>query len=252
MKQVDDSQTIVEHLTELRICVTRALYGIVVGFGICYYFSDHLMDIIRLPIQPYLPNSGGGLVFLGVMDKFVAHLKVSFLGGVILSLPWWLYQLWRFVSPGLYEKEKKYAVGFIGFGSVMFIVGVCFAYFLVYPAAFKFLLAFGGTKDTPMITLSEYLSFFTTTTLIFGGAFELPLIILILGMIGIVNDKMLREKRRYAIVVLAIISAVVTPPDALSMFMLLVPLVLLYEMAIWLVAVFARKKEASTALQVSK
>lgn len=247
----DQSQTIVEHLTELRIRVVRALWGIILGFGICYYFNEQLMDIIRQPIQPFLPNSGGGLVFLGVMDKFVAGLKVALLGGVIMSCPWWLYQVWKFVSPGLYEKERKYAVGFISFGSIMFLMGVSFAYFLVYPAAFKFLLSFGGTKDTPMITLSEYLSFFVTTTLVFGAAFELPLIMMILGLVGIIDEKMLRSKRRYAIVILAVISAVLTPPDALSMFMLLIPLTILYELSIFLVAAFAnaRKKE-SQAIEI--
>lgn len=242
------AQSIVEHLTELRIRVMRALYGIIVGFALCWNFSEELMAVIRKPIEPFLGDTtGGGLVFLGVMDKFLAHLKISFLGAIILTCPWWLYQAWKFVSPGLYDKEKKYALGFISFGTVMFLSGVAFAYFLVYPAAFKFLLAFGGTTDRPMITLAEYLSFFTTTTLVFGAAFELPLIITILGMVGIVDEKMLREKRRYAIVILAILSAIVTPPDALSMFMLLVPMVLLYEGSIFLVKVFKRTPQ-STAI----
>jgi sec-independent protein translocase protein TatC len=244
------AQSIVEHLTELRIRVVRAAYGIIVGFIGCWNFSEELMAVIRKPIEPFLGDStGGGLVFLGVMDKFLAHLKISFLGAVILTCPWWLYQAWKFVSPGLYENEKKYAMGFISFGSVMFLSGVGFAYFLVYPAAFKFLLSFGGTVDRPMITLAEYLSFFTTTTLVFGAAFELPLIITILGIIGIVDDKMLREKRRYAVVVLAIVAAVLTPPDALSMFMLLVPLVLLYEFSIFLVKAFKRTPSTDIAVQ---
>lgn len=247
---LDQSQSIVEHLSELRFRVVRALWGLIVGFGICYYFNEQLMDVIRMPIQPFLPNNGGGLVFLGVMDKFVAGLKVALLGGIILSCPWWLYQLWKFIAPGLYDKERKYAIGFISFGSFMFLIGVSFAYFLVYPAAFKFLLSFGGTKDTPMITLSEYLSFFVTTTLVFGAAFELPLIMVILGLLGIIDDKLLRSKRRYAIVILAVISAVLTPPDALSMFMLLVPLTVLYEMSIVLVRVFVKARETNPELQI--
>lgn len=239
------TQSLVEHLVDLRIRVTRALYGIALGFAACYHFSEKLMEIIRRPIQPFLSNEGG-LVFLGVMDKFLAHLKVSLLGGVILSCPWWLYQSWKFIAPGLYESEKKYAFGFIFFGSFLFSCGVLFAYFLVYPAAFEFLLHFGGTADKPMITLDEYLSFFVTTTLVFGAAFELPLIITILGILGIVDEKMLRSKRRYAIVALAALSAVLTPPDALSMFMLLVPLVMLYEISIYLVKFLKRPTSALT------
>ncbi len=240
------NQSLVEHLTELRIRVTRALFGVAVGFLASYSFSDQLMEVIRHPIKPFLSTDGGGLVFLGVMDLFLAHLKISLLAGVILSCPWWLYQTWKFIAPGLYESERKYAVGFIFFGSVLFCLGVLFAYFLVYPAAFNFLLNFGHTADKPMITLDLYLSFFVTTTLVFGAAFELPLIITILGILGIVDEKLLRSKRRYAIVVLATVSAVVTPPDALSMFMLLIPLVLLYELSIFLVHAFgqARAKRA--------
>ncbi|MGE0761921.1 MAG: twin-arginine translocase subunit TatC [Bdellovibrionales bacterium] len=244
------AQSIVEHLTELRIRVTRALYGIALGFAVCYNFSEHLMEVIRKPIQPFLGTESGGLVFLGVMDKFLAHIKVSLLAGVILSCPWWLYQAWKFIAPGLYEGERRYATGFIFFGSLLFAAGVLFAYFLVYPAAFKFLLNFGGTTDTPMITLGEYLSFFVTTTLVFGAAFELPLIITILGLLGIVDEKLLRSKRRYAIVILAVLSAVVTPPDALSMFMLLVPMVLLYELSIFLVQMLKRPR--ATALTESE
>lgn len=241
------AQSLVEHLTELRIRVMRAIYGIVLGFGLCWAYSEQLMGLIRKPIEPFLGDAtGGGLVFLGVMDKFMAHLKISLLGALIITCPWWLYQVWKFISPGLYESEKKYATGFITFGSLMFISGVSFAYLLVFPAAFKFLLSFGGTIDRPMITLAEYLSFFTTTTLVFGAAFELPLVITIMGMLGIVDEVMLRKNRRYAIVILAVVSAVLTPPDALSMFMLLVPLLILYEASIFLVKIFKRKPPAET------
>lgn len=239
---IEKHMPLLEHLVELRFRVVRALYGVLVGFGACWSFSEHLMDWIRSPIKPYLgTTAGGGLVFLGVMDKFLAHVKISFWAGVILSCPYWLFHVWRFIAPGLYEKEKKYAAGFIAFGSFMFAVGVSFAYFLVFPAAFKFLLHFGGSVDQPLITLSEYLSFFVTTTLVFGLAFELPLIMAVLGMIGLINDQMLRKNRRYAIVILAVASAVLTPPDALSMFMLLVPLCLLYEISIWLVKLLGKK-----------
>lgn len=226
----------------------RAFIGIIVGFGVCWNYSELLMNVIRRPIEPYLAESaGGGLVFLGVMDKFVAHLKIAALGGIIVSCPFWLYQLWMFIAPGLYEKEKKYAVGFITFGSILFLTGVAFAYFIVYPSAFEFLLAFGGTVDRPMITLGEYLSFFVTTTLVFGAAFELPLILVILGLLGIVDDQLLRSKRRYAVVILALVSAILTPPDALSMCLLLVPLLLLYEMSIWLIKIIGNKNKATEA-----
>jgi len=240
-----NAQSLVEHLTELRTRVVRALLIVVGGFLACWGYSERIIDVIRKPIAPFLKSETGGLVYLGVMDKFIAHLKVSFLAGVILTCPLWLYQVWKFIEPGLYQKEKKYSMGFIGFGSAMFLIGVSFAYFLVFPSAFKFLLNFGGSIDTPMITLAEYISFFLVTTLVFGAAFELPLIIVILGMLGIVSDKTLRQYRRFAIVGLAVISAVLTPPDAISMFMLLIPLVGLYEISIVLVRIFQQRPQLS-------
>lgn len=238
----DVSQTLVDHLTELRFRLVRSAYGILAGFGACWFFSEKLFDIIRKPIQPYLENSHGGLIYTAPMDKFVAHLKVSFLAAVIVSSPLWLYQVWKFIAPGLYAKEKKYGVGFIFFGTILFAMGTAFVYFFVFPMAFHFLMTFGGQTDQPMITIDAYLSFFITTTLVFGLAFEMPLILLILGLMGVIDNKFLSTKRRYAIVVLAVISAVITPPDALSMIMMLVPLCLLYELSIWLVYWFTKNQ----------
>jgi sec-independent protein translocase protein TatC len=213
------------------------------GFLACWGFSEGLFDIIRLPIQPHLEV--GGLVFTGVMDKFLAHLKVSFLGGIILTSPLWIYQIWRFIAPGLYKEEKRYGVVFILSGTLLFLAGVAFVYFVVYPMAFEFLMGFGGETDKPMITISEYLSFFTTTTLVFGLAFEMPLILTILGIMGIIDADFLAGFRRYAIVLLAALSAIFTPPDVISMGLMMIPMVGLYELSIILVKVFGAKSENS-------
>ena len=227
------------HLSDLRKCIVHSLWILFAGFGVCVYFSEKIFNFIRGPIVPYLGDFHG-LVFTAPIDKFVAHLKVSFLAGAIITCPLWLYQIWLFIAPGLYKKEKKMAVSFLFFGSLLFLTGVIFVYKLVYPMAFKYLLTFGGSVDKPMITISEYLSFFITTTLIFGLAFEMPLIVLALAMMGVLDEEFLRTKRRMAIMVLAIFSAVVTPPDAISMLSLLMPLVLLYEISIVLVRMLAK------------
>ena len=232
--------TLTEHLVELRIRVVYALYGLVLGMGISITQSEKLMDFMREPIKPYLPS--GGLVFTAVLEKFLAHLKVSLLAGAILTAPWWLYQVWCFIAPGLYRKERRYAVTFLLSGTLLFLVGAAFAYKLVFPPAFKYLLGFGGTTDVPMITIGEYISFFVTTTLVFGAAFELPLVLVTLGMLGVIDSDTLKKNRRYAVVGLAVVSAVVTPPDALSMLMLLAPLVFLYEISIWLLVFFQKKR----------
>lgn len=241
-------QTLIEHLTELRYRIIRSFWGIGAGFVLCYNFTPEILDWMRAPIAPYLPQ--GGLIFTAPMDMFMAHLKIAFFGGVVASTPWWLYHLWSFVAPGLYKKERRMAMGFIFSGSFLFLLGVAFSYFIVFPMAFKFLMTYGVGVDRPMITVDHYLGFFVLTTLMFGLCFELPLILVTLGMLGIVSQKFLREKRRYAIVGLAGVSAVVTPPDMISMLLMLVPMILLYEVSVLLVGFFERRKtnESSAAV----
>jgi sec-independent protein translocase protein TatC len=241
MKGAEEQDTLVYHLTELR---TRLMYSLLIvagGFAFSWIFSEVLFDIIRAPISPFLKSQNGGLIYTGVMDKFMAHMKVSILGGIILTCPLWLYHLWMFVAPGLYAKEKKYGLAFIFSGSFLFLTGVAFVYYLIFPLAFSFLMAFGGETDQAMITIGDYLSFFMTTTIVFGLTFELPLILTILGIAGIIDKEFLVSKRRYAIVLLAALSAIVTPPDVMSMIIMMIPLTLLYEASIFLVGIFGQK-----------
>lgn len=238
-------QPLTEHLRDLRTCIVRSLWGILAASILCYNFSNELFDFIRAPIHKYLP--AGGLVFTAPTDKFVAVLKVAFFGGVLMASPWWLYQVWRFVAPGLYLKEKKYALAFISIGTLLFLAGAAFAYYLAAPTAFEFLMTFGGDVDKPMITIDHYLSFFMTFLFVFGFAFELPLLIVILGMMGVVSQQFLREKRRYIIVGMSILAAIVTPPDVVSMILLLGPLCLLFEISILLVGFFEKKAAADLA-----
>lgn len=233
-------QSLFEHLGELRQRLVASAYILVIATGICYGFSEQIFDFIRAPIQPYLPN--GGLIYTGPLDKFMAHIKISFVGGIIISAPLWLHQIWKFVAPGLYAKEKKYMFGFIVSGTVLFLLGAAFSYWVVLPMAFHFLMNFGGSVDKPMISIEHYLGFFSQMCLMFGASFELPLIISILGMMGLVSQKFLKEKRRYAVMTLAILSAIITPPDLMSMIMMLVPMLALYELGVIVVGIFERKR----------
>lgn len=227
-------QSLVEHLGELRTRLIRAFVAIIIcGLG-CYYFSEQLFNLIRGTHE---------LVFTAPMDKFMAHVKVAIFGGIIVAAPYWFYQVWSFIAPGLYKRERRFALSFISSGLALFIIGISVCYYAVFPVTYDFLMGFGGTLDKPMITIDQYLSFFMTLHLAFGLAFELPLILVVLGMLGVVSQAFLKDKRRYAIVILSIFAAIATPsPDAVTMLMLLVPLALLYEIAVILVGFFERKK----------
>ena len=176
----------------------------------------------------------------------MAHIKVSVIAGLVAACPVWIYHVWKFIEPGLYLKEKKFGRYFIFFGTILFLIGVSFAYFLVLPAGLKVLMEFGGTTDKALITIDYYVSFFLMTVLVFGAAFEMPLIIVLLGMVGIVSSRGLTRMRRYAIVAIAAASAVFTPPDAISMMLLAVPMVLLYELSILILKVIEPKENKLT------
>jgi sec-independent protein translocase protein TatC len=239
---MEASDTLTGHLEELRTRLIRSIVAILVVFLACFLgYSEYILDFARKPIVDFLPS--GGLVFTAPMDKFMAHIKVSLLASIILTCPIWLYQMFKFVSPGLYKNERKYSVLFILFGTVLFLTGASFVYFVVFPMAFEFLLQFGGMTDAPMITISEYLSFFILTTLVFGFMFELPLFLSILGMMGLITKSFLIKQRRYAIVILSVLSAMVTPPDVISMLCMMGPLILLYELSVFLVGVLEKPKD---------
>ncbi len=240
----ENDMSLVQHIGELRFRVTRAAYGIFAGMAVCWGFSDKIFNFVRHPIQEYLV--GGGLVFTAPMDKFMAHIKLAFIAGLLLSAPFWLYQLWSFIAPALYKREKKFAAGFIFFGTLQFILGLAFSYFVVLPMAFKFLMSFGGEIDKPMITIDHYLDFVTQTAVVFGLCFQMPVVISFLGLIGVVSQRFLKEKRRYAVVGIAVVSAIAAPPDALSMVLLLVPMWLLYEISIVVVGIFESQKATET------
>lgn len=243
----EKNMTLIEHLGELRFRLTRAAYSIFFGMCLCWGFSEKLFDIIRKPIQPYLPS--GGLVYTGPIDKFMAHIKIAFIAGLIVAAPLWLYQVWKFISPALYRNEKKMASGFIFFGTLQFILGVLFSYFVVLPMAFKFLMSFGGDIDKPMITIEHYLGFFAQTAVVFGLTFEMPVVISFLGMMGLVSQRFLKEKKKYAVVVITALSAIVAPPDAMSMILLMIPLWVMYEISIVIVGFFEKKKSLAESFE---
>ncbi len=235
------------HLQELRKRLIFSFIAIGIGFILCYAFSDSLFDILAKPLLKVMPK-GGSLIFISVAEAFFTYMKVGFIGGIILASPVVLYQVWAFVTPGLYKHEKKYVVPFVFLGSFFFALGIFFGYFVALPVAFKFLLGYATDFIKPMPNMKEYLSFTMKFLLVFGLVFEFPVVLLILARIGVIDAKMLAKQRKYAILLIFVFAAVVTPPDVISQVITALPLIGLYELSILLSRLFG-KKSVSLAAQ---
>ena len=238
---VEEKMPLTAHLGELRTRLIRTLIAVGIGFGVCWYFKDWLFQIITRPLYQVLPQNSF-MIYTSLPEAFFNYMKISFFASLFLTSPFTLYQLWRFISPGLYKSEKKYVVPFVVTSSLLFIGGVLFGYFLALPPAFGFFVEFSSDYLKPMFTLREYLSLALKLLLAFGLSFELPVLIFFMAKIGVVNAKMLSKNRRYAILIIFIAAAILTPsPDALTQIIMAVPLIGLYEIGIF-VAKFAVKK----------
>jgi sec-independent protein translocase protein TatC len=229
-----------EHLEELRQRLVRSAISVFVGFLICFYFSDNIYGLLAKPLTDTLQglHMADKLVYTNPVDPFNLYIKLSIVGGIFLAAPYILLQLWLFISPGLYRHEKRYIWPFVGLTSGLFFAGGFFAYRFAFPAALKFLLEFGN-RFTPMITIHEYWSLALTIILGVGVVFELPVVILLLSIFGIVTPKFLLKNIRYAVIITAVIAAALAPtPDWTTLFMFWMPLVGLYIISIglsWLV-----------------
>jgi len=222
-----------EHLEELRLRLFYSVIGLAVGFCVTYAYSDWLILWLEKPLLNILPEGQKHLYFTGITDKFVVYLQVSLLAAVALMSPFLFYQLWRFVSPALRDSERRFVFPFVIFASFSFLSGLAFAYYIVVPYGYEFLLHFGGAQDQALITLTEYFSLTLKLLLAIGVIFEVPVVLVLLGKVGIVNDEFLRQNRRYAVVASAVVAAIATPsPDAFTMLIVMAPLYLLYEISI--------------------
>ncbi len=239
---------ITAHLIELRKRLVHSAIAVAIGFGIAYAKSDWLLRVFTAPLRQALPLGQQKLIFTGLAEAFVVHMKVSLLAGLILVLPYVFYQVWLFVAPGLYKTEQKTALPVVAAACVLFCSGVAFCYYVVFPYGFKFFASYMSDYLTLLPSLKEYLDFAWRFMLIFGCIFELPLVSYILSRIGIINYQMLSKSRRYAIVGIFIVAAVFTPPDVVSQLMMAAPLLILYEISIW-VAFFFGKKPAQPAAE---
>jgi sec-independent protein translocase protein TatC len=237
-----------EHLEELRQRLLRAAVSLLVGFGICFYFAKNFYNVLARPLTTTLRQLGidPKLVYTNPVDPFNLYIKLGLLGGVFLASPFILWQLWLFISPGLYRHEKKYVWPFVGLTTSLFLLGGYFAWALAFPAALKFLVSYGD-QFKPMVTINEYWDLAMSIIVAVGLVFELPVVLLLLSIFGIVTPRFLWRQMRYAVLITAVVAAAIVPTnDMASIFIVWIPLVGLYVLSIglsWLVQLKKRGKK---------
>ena len=238
-----------DHLRELRKRILLSLYGLLVGMLAVGAFVEQLVDRLMAPVRLALPAGSQKLVYTSAIEPMMVYIKVAIYGGVFVAAPWILYQLWQFIAPGLYKKEKRVVVPFLFWGTLLFYGGAAFCYWLVMPAAFPAMLAIASDASlTPMLSISEQLGLVMAMLLGFGVVFEVPVIIAFLSMVGLVSVEFLTKYRRHAIVVNTLLAAIITPTgDPLNLAMMAVPMCLFYEVGIILARVLGKKKVAEPA-----
>jgi len=231
-----------DHLEELRWRILWSLIAILVGTIVGWWLLDKvdIIDVLKRPIAPYLP--GGRLVFTSPAEPFMLTLKVAFALGCLVASPVVIYQIWAFLSPALYERERRLIVPALAIGVVLFLAGAIACYEWLLPAALKVLIGFQRSDLTAMITIDRYFGMAVPFVVGCGLVAELPLVVTILASLGIVTPQFLGRQRRYAIVIAAFLAAILTPPDAVSMMLMLGPLLLLYELSIWCAWVASRRR----------
>ncbi len=237
-KAVDEKKMpFLEHLEELRWTLLRSLLAIFVGAVVCFIFSKQIVDFLRWPAPADLK-----LIYLSPTEGFMIYIKVALFSGLVVALPYVSYEFWKFVVPGLLEKERKLVPPIVFFTVFCFALGGAFAYMIIIRYALKFLLGFQTEYLAATIAIGKYLGFVVTLILVFGVVFELPVLSFFLSKVGLLTPDFLRSKRRYGIVTIFILAAFLTPPDIMTQLMLAGPLIILYEVSVWVSAAVVRKK----------
>ena len=241
-------QPFVAHLIELRDRLVRSLIAIGIVFAILAWFPGPaaLYDLLAKPLVAQLPE-GSHLIATNVISPFLVPLKITLLGAFLIALPFVLYQVWAFVAPGLYNHEKRLVAPLVVSSTLLFLTGVAFCYFFVFGRVFHFIQAYAPKSVNVAPDIEEYLGFVLTMFLAFGATFEVPIVVVVLARMGVVSVEALKNFRGYFVVIAFIISAVITPPDMVSMLSLAIPMCLLYEVGLWAAMLTVRKPEETDA-----
>ncbi len=236
--------SITEHLEELRYRLIVCLIAIGIGAAVSFAFARLIFEFLMQPILNALPEEGPRrLVFASAVEGFLVYIRVALYTGLFVAAPVFLHQLWRFVAPGLYARERRVVLPFVFFGTLMFAGGAAFCYYVVMPIGMPFLIGYAEAEFTePMLSMREQLGLVKMLLLAFGVVFELPIVLAALAMIGVVNAPMLARYRRYAILLATIVSAVLTPQDPFSMMLMALPMYLFYELGILLAWIIGKRK----------
>ncbi|MFQ5441143.1 MAG: twin-arginine translocase subunit TatC [Thermodesulfobacteriota bacterium] len=232
------------HLRELRKRIIISIAALAAGFIISYAFSDKLYHLLTGPLIPAMPEGFDFIAFTGVVEPFFVYIKVGFLGAVVLASPVILYEAWAFVAPGLYGNERRWFIALVVVSLLLFLSGVIFAFFVVFPFAFKYLLSYASEDLRPILSMNSYFSLVTRLLLAFGIVYQLPLAILVLARMGLVTAGQLVSWWRYAVLAIVTAAAVLTPtPDIFNQLLMAGPLLVLYALGVVVAKVFGKKKE---------
>ncbi len=224
----------------------RCMYLLLISSGVGYAVRKPVLSFLKAPLFAALPADKQHLYFTGLFESFFNQLQISILVGVFVGSPYFLYQLWAFISPGLRKQEKHLAPSFILAGTFFFFLGAAFAYYLVLPYGFKFFVEFGAPDDVPLLTVKEYFAVLFRLLLLFGACFELPVVLVLLARLGLIQSSTLRAQRRIVIIAITIAAALFAPPDIMSMLLMMAPLYLFFEGAIIVIRMMEKKKASQT------
>jgi sec-independent protein translocase protein TatC len=255
MSDIDDTRApLMEHLVELRRRLIWSFAALGAAFAVCFYFADRIFGFLVQPLVKAFPPGEGKLVYTKLYEAFFVEVRVAFFAAFFLAFPVIANQIWAFVAPGLYAKEKRAFLPFLVATPILFLMGGALAYYVVMPTAFRFFLGYqgnlGGIEQEALPSIGEYLSLVMHFILAFGIAFLLPVLLMLIERAGLVTRDQLKRGRRYAILVAFVVAAVATPPDVLSQFMLAVPLILLYEISLVAIWFTERRRARETATEI--